>query len=317
MDRELTRRDFVHNSVIASAGAALALGADGAKQTALGAEAPPKPATGAIPKGKIGDLQISRLVLGGNLIGRYNHIRDLSYVQQLVNRYNTDAKILETIALAEAMGIDTITANLTSPLIRKLLKEHREKRGGKMQWIAHSVVPFEQTTRFAADTQRMVDDGADALYLWGEPCDKLVREGKIKELAALVEILKSHGLPCAVGAHELPTIQACEKHKIPCDFYIKTLHHMNYPSAKMDFDSIFCRQAQETIDFMKGVEKPWMAFKVMAGGAIPPRDGFKYAIENGADFILAGMFDFEVAPDVRIINEVLAATPKRNRPWRA
>jgi hypothetical protein len=38
--------------------------------------------------------------------------------------------------------------------------------------------------------------------------------------------------------------------------------------------------------------------------------------EGGADFILAGMFDFEVAEDARTAREILADLPKRTRPWR-
>ena len=35
---------------------------------------------------------------------------------------------------------------------------------------------------------------------------------------------------------------------------------------------------------MKEVTKPWIAFKVLAAGAIPPQDGFRYAFANGAGF---------------------------------
>ena len=34
----------------------------------------------------------------------------------------------------------------------------------------------------------------------------------------------------------------------------------------------------------------------MAAGAIPPENAFPYVFNGGADFVLAGMFDFEIAP---------------------
>ena len=41
------------------------------------------------------------------------------------------------------------------------------------------------------------------------------------------------------------------------------------------------------------------------------------SFEKWSDFILAGMFDFEIEEDVRIARDVLANLPKRERPWRA
>ena len=42
---------------------------------------------------------------------------------------------------------------------------------------------------------------------------------------------------------------------------------------------------------MAKITKPWIAFKILAAGAIPPRAAFPYAFSSGADFLLAGMFD--------------------------
>src|SRR3989337_2126017 len=50
----------------------------------------------SLPSGKIGKLQISRLILGSNLITGYIHARDLKFVNNLGKQYNTEAKILET-----------------------------------------------------------------------------------------------------------------------------------------------------------------------------------------------------------------------------
>ena len=56
---------------------------------------------------------------------------------------------------------------------------------------------------------------------------------------------------------------------------------------------------------------------VMAAGAIHPQMAFPFAFRNGADFVIAGMFDFQVETDVKIAVEALKKTQNRKRPWRA
>ena len=66
---------------------------------------------------------------------------------------------------------------------------------------------------------------------------------------------------------------------------------------------------------MNSVNKPWFAFKVLAAGAIQPKDGFRYAFENGADHIVVGMFDFQVVENVNTVTEVLGSLGPRERKW--
>jgi NAD(P)H-dependent flavin oxidoreductase YrpB (nitropropane dioxygenase family) len=61
---------------------------------------------------------------------------------------------------------------------------------------------------------------------------------------------------------------------------------------------------------------PWIAFKVLAAGAIQPREGIQYAFDGGADFICLGMFDYQVEEDARLIQQCAAQAASRKRPWR-
>jgi hypothetical protein len=66
---------------------------------------------------------------------------------------------------------------------------------------------------------------------------------------------------------------------------------------------------------MTDVEIPWIAYKVLGAGAIHPDQGFRYAYENGADFLCVGMFDFQVAEDVQIARRAIALAQSRPRSW--
>jgi len=153
----------------------------------------------------------------------------------------------------------------------------------------------------------------------GVHADALCSQKKIDLIGKAVDVAKAQGVLSGVGCHALEVVVACEQNKIDADFYIKPLHHHNYPSAKLgrEGDASWCSNPEETIEFMKKVTKPWIAFKTMAAGAIPPRDALQYVFSNGADFALFGMFDYEIAEDVKIATEVLGGIKERARPWRA
>lgn len=293
----------------------MAVGGSVAGATARGAQNTSE----LLPTGKIGDLQVSRLLLGGNLLTHYTHSRDLKYVYSLAKHYNTDEKILETLALAEEHGVNTVVVHNVRATLA-LLQEHR-RRGGKLQWITctfHALAGGD-LARFNREIEELVDAGTDAVYVSGVEADVLcgfgndisaansaerTAEPRLELLGRAVDMAKAHGLPTGLGAHRLGPIADCEQAGINVDFYLKTLHHHDYPTAKLQYDSSFCPQPEDVIQFMQTVSKPWIAFKVMAAGAIPPKDAFEYAFTHGADFVLAGMFDFEIAEDARIVREV-------------
>ena len=150
--------------------------------------------------------------------------------------------------------------------------------------------------------------------------EKLTEENKYDEIAAALELMRSNGLVAGFGSHYLSAIKDCVDQGIEPDFCMKTFHHLDYWSARPDEkmnDNRYCDDAEETIEFMQTFDKPWIAFKVFAAGAIPPKEGLRYAFENGADFACVGMYDFQVVQDANLVCEVLNSDLDRNRPWRA
>ena len=66
---------------------------------------------------------------------------------------------------------------------------------------------------------------------------------------------------------------------------------------------------------MATLPEPWIAFKVLAAGAIKPGEGLNYAFLNGADFVCLGMYDFQIVEDVNIALDALSKSQVRERPW--
>ena len=340
MAERTDRREFLNKALLGAVGVGAALGPEENRLLAAleqnpathqpAAAAKPDVAAGAMPCGKIGKVSLSRLILGGNLIGGYAHSRDLIYVSKLFKAYNTDAKIFETLELAQACGINAIQLD---PRDAAPVLKYNQTRSNKIQILmCYNAETDPIKTR--DEVKRLVDKGVVMLHVHGGVADQHVMNGRIDVIAKAVEFVKAEGIPAGVSSHSLETPIACEQHKVNADYYLKTFHLDRYWSATpkdtreewcwyktpgMDHekycDNMFCLDPEKTAAFMQTVSKPWVAFKVMAAGAINPHVAFSHAFRNGADFILAGMFDFQVEGDVRLVTEALAKTQKRSRPW--
>jgi len=254
-----------------------------------------------LQRGKLGSYEITRLIIGGNLISGSAHAGELIYQSALMTHYFTTEKILETWALAQENGINT-TLMRADPHIMEHYRKFTQERGGRMQWIAQTAPEQGDPVENA---KRARDNGAIAIYLHGGVGDRLVKEGKTEEIGKVVAGIKQAGLLAGIGAHELATVQACVRAGFDPDFYMFTINKKNYYSS----------DPADIAAFMKSIDKPWIGFKVLGAGRDKPAEGFLHAFEKGADFIAVGMFDWQVRDDVATVQEILARGILRDRAW--
>jgi len=334
------RRDFLKTSALAALGSAAALNsrAEGIFAAPAGASPVAMPQTfhQGFPTGKLGNLDVSRLFLGCNQVSGYSHSRDLPYVARLMQEYQTDERVMSTWQLAEELGINTVLSDPFDKPVR-IMKRYRKERGGKIQWISevhpHARSYYEiRLPHLKENIKQLLDNEPSALYIQGGVADSFVDRGLLDELGEALELMKKTGLPSGLGAHSIENPKACVKAGIRPDFFMKTYHADDYWSATPraqrveflvdrgspnDHDNMWDIKPEATREFMGTCKTPWIAFKVMAAGAIPPEKGFRFAYQGGADFICAGIFDFQVKEDVAIAKKILAENLDRTRPWLA
>lgn len=309
-----------------------------AQQSGPPRQPPPVPdVAGPIPMGKLGPYQVSRLIAGHNLVGWQAHARDLIYVSQLLRNYFTDDKVLATYQGYEEVGINASFLRIEARSLA-LAKRYKQERGGKIQWVAQLVINEKDQTR---DLNLAVEAGAKIGYIRGLEGDRYFKADRLDVLAKGIELAKAAGLTIGLATHSLDALVAAEREGgLGADFYVKTFNSAKYwsagPAVPPDpnwkptkdqlvqaeyapgaHDNIWETTPKQTAEFFAKVDKPFVAYKVLAAGAIHPRDGFQYAFANGADFVSVGMYDFQLRENVNITKQLFLDKFDRSRPWRA
>ena len=301
-----SRRCFIEKSLLVSGGLAVGRAFEHPPLLAhlRGETSRPQtkaPAGGPPQSGKIGKLKISRLICGGNLFSGFAHSGDLLYVSSLLKHYFVPDKILDTLQLCEQGGVNAAILRADDHIV-DILKRYRKERGGRIQWIAQT---YPRVDNLKDNIQLAIDNGAVGAYMMGGIGDTFLKEGRTDLIGEVVSFMKRNGLVAGVGSHSLDVPKAVEKQGFEPDFYLKTLNAVGYES----------QDPAEIAAFMKTVEKPWIAFKVLGAGRMKPREGFDLAFKMGADFVNVGMYDFQVEEDISLVREIVATHEQRERPW--
>ncbi len=297
---DMSRRDFIRNTSIVSSG--LLVG--GILSCGDGGD---DKARGDMPTARIGDINVSALILGSNWFEGFSEGADSTYRHPFRETHHVDARALEAFQKAEGFQINAVMS--THCLLSTL--EGYWKNGGKMHWFAEG---HPTSSDMRTHIQRSIDHGATAVHVVGGRSDTWVREGRVDLIEDCVEFIREEGALAGVGAHSLETVRACIDAGISPDFIVKTLHPEGYcapvredlPDCGQDSNQGPCSSVdpEKTIEYMRTVDLPWIAIKVLAAGRISPSQGCTYAFNGGATFICVGMEAQYIAHNSSIVTSL-------------
>ncbi len=226
---------------------------------------------------KIGTLDISRFVLGGNPFSGFSHQSKTQ--DDRFRTWYTPERIVETLFHAESLGVQTVLARGDAHITACLAEYWRQ--GGTLKWVAQTA---SEMASALIGAQYCHDHGASACYVHGGVVDYLVAQQRYDELASAIEFVSGAGLPAGIAGH-MPDDFMWAEENLNCDFYMVCYYN---PSPRSDsphhvhgIAEVFSEEDRaDRVAIIPKLTKPVIHYKILAAGRLAPEDAFAFAGKN-------------------------------------
>ena len=218
-------------------------------------------------------LNVTRMIIGANPFGGFSH-QSKERNEEMVAYYTVD-RIKETWRRAEAAGINTMITNNETPHVIQAVREYLAE-GGRLQWIAQ--LSDREYPSMLEAIDEAVEIGAKAAYFHGRRTEDMYHSKDADQLRAWMDHMRSRGIPAGCAAHGaevhlwVDSLAAADFHAV-CFFRCGSLHDGQGLKFKL-------KDMPAAVDCIRRIQKPCIAYKIMAAGRIDPHMAFEYAFES-------------------------------------
>jgi len=233
------------------------------------------PGSGPLETVKLGQLEVTRLVIGGNPFSGFSHQGD-DRDREMLSYYTAD-RIKETLRLAEAAGINTLFARADRHIVRTLY-EYRDE-GGTIQWVAQTATDTPDPLMNIPFARRW---GADACYLHGGQTEYFLSNGQGGKIVEAVKLIRDLGVPAGVAGHRADHHDWIRQH-VDCDFqmccYYNSSDRSKDPAHHPTYDECFVEADRDRMveTIARLGERPAVHYKILAAGRTDPEAAFRFA----------------------------------------
>ena len=223
----------------------------------------------ALPTVRLGTLEVTRLIIGGNPFSGFSH--QSAELNEEMRDYYTVARIKQTLNEAAEAGINTFVGRADNH-IQRLLREYWQEGGLVKQWIAQTAP--ERASQLD-NIDQAAGSGAAAIYIHGGVTDRKFAEGKLEELRPWLERIKEHGLPAGMASHQPDVHLAAEELGLPTDFYVQCFYNIFQRG-----ENYLAEDREKNTETIRKLPKPVIGYKILAAGRNDPEEAFAYAFSH-------------------------------------
>ena len=268
-----------------------------------------------LPTAQIGDLRVTKLILGGNPIYGHSHFNRL-YSQHL-REYHTPERVLSLLQECSRAGINAWQNSYTSRTVSDVLRCREAGIPfhwfllGKGDWVSDPSI-----------IETAAKNNPDGIAPHGSSSERLHREGRLHILRDMLKRIRQTGCLVGLSAHNPAVIEIAEDEGWDVDYYMCCAYYHNRPRNEVKellgekpMGEVYLRSDRDRMmKIVSNASKPCLVYKVLAAGreVLSSRgiqEAFKYALDKMKqnDAMIVGMFqEFgdQVSMNARIVREL-------------
>lgn len=215
--------------------------------------------------------QLTRMIVGDNPQTGHSYIEDIIPGAEMKAFYTLD-KVLETLFTIQDAGYNAILPLSTGDNL-KVLKEFR-RQGGKLEIIFQ---PYAAEP-LAENLPKMLELEPFGIYHQGTTTDFLSEKGDFATIHSNLKLLRDAGVKVGLGTHVPDTVLRSESEGWDVDFYLFCMYNARrgrvgeqsgFITGKTKATLIFRPEDRfDAYKVVQQVKKPFIAYKILAGGQI-------------------------------------------------
>ena len=248
-----------------------------------------------LPTMKIGDIEVSRLIVGSNPFTGKSHLDGETDAD--MKNYFTEERAFTMLDKCANAGINAVQSRGSMPMMG-LISRYR-KAGGRLMWLAQT---GKDLATFEEELDELMKYDPAAVCIHGELSDELYLSGNIDKLGNLLDKIRRYNIPCGVCAHFPEVLAYAEEKGLKPDYYMASLYNLSQPDRSHDVNPTGERFEDSDIPKMykviRELSAPTFALKILGAGRRcesqeQVRQAFFEAFSSmkPGDGVLVGMFD--------------------------